>query len=204
MASFLPLACLLACFFLSRSVGWWLSQVRGSFSKKRIRAFHFRQVGCAMRLSACVVLLWLPALALGSCDPTWCDCTACAHRPGVRCDLCEGRHVFVLGTGRSGSTTILEALNSLPGVDLSGENHASLEAAEELFRCALAACGRSRPSPSLPVSPSVSPRRTRQTTPHKRTTPSSPSVTLTRPHHSLHPSSRSRARHAACTDEPSG
>ena len=28
----------------------------------------------------------------------------------------------------------MEALNSLPGVHLSGENHASLEAAEELFR----------------------------------------------------------------------
>ena len=107
-----------------------------------------------MRLTF-LVFAWLPALALAVCDPTWCDCAACARRPGVRCDLCEGRHVFVLGTGRSGSTTILEALNSLPGVALSGENHASLEAAEELFRCALAQTPRCPPAAPRHVTPSL-------------------------------------------------
>ena len=43
------------------------------------------------------------------------------------CDLCSDQWVFVLATGRSGSTSIWEALNSLPGVSLAGENQGSLE-----------------------------------------------------------------------------
>lgn len=49
------------------------------------------------------------------------------------CDLCAHQWVFVLSTGRAGSTTIMEALNALPGVHVGGENQASLEAAAELL-----------------------------------------------------------------------
>lgn len=142
-----------------------------------------------MRRLTFVLLVWLPALALGGCDPTWCDCAACARRPGVRCDLCEGRHVFVLGTGRSGSTTILEALNSLPGVTLSGENHASIEAAEELFRCALAQ------RPCRPPPP-----RSTHTHTAPPTTFSPPPPHTPRPH----PITLPRTLSVCATDEPSG
>eukprot|EP00403_Amphidinium_massartii_P044564 CAMPEP_0178459736 /NCGR_PEP_ID=MMETSP0689_2-20121128/48302_1 /TAXON_ID=160604 /ORGANISM="Amphidinium massartii, Strain CS-259" /LENGTH=272 /DNA_ID=CAMNT_0020086259 /DNA_START=126 /DNA_END=944 /DNA_ORIENTATION=- len=41
-----------------------------------------------------------------------------------QCDLCadDVQWVFILGTGRSGSTTILDMMNSIPGVDVNGEN----------------------------------------------------------------------------------
>ena len=59
------------------------------------------------------------------CDPSWCACENCnaqANDPGP-CNLCEQRWVFVLSAGgRSGSTSLLEGLNALPGVSLSGEN----------------------------------------------------------------------------------
>ena len=55
------------------------------------------------------------------------------------CDLCAEQWVFVLATGRSGSTSIVEALNSLPGVSLANENQASLDASatllERYLRC---------------------------------------------------------------------
>ena len=49
------------------------------------------------------------------------------------CSLCAEHWVFILSTGRAGSTSILEALNALPDVNLGGENQASLEAASALF-----------------------------------------------------------------------
>lgn len=51
----------------------------------------------------------------------------------AQCDLCSEQWLFILSTGRSGSTSILEALNSLPGVHLRGENQASLDIACELY-----------------------------------------------------------------------
>ena len=76
-----------------------------------------------------------PALGLSSrgseCDPSWCDCQnkncdAQQVSPGI-CNLCDQKWVFVLSAGgRSGSTSILEGLNALPGVSLSGENLAVL------------------------------------------------------------------------------
>ena len=58
--------------------------------------------------------------------------------PVGSCNLCARNFTLLLATGRSGSTSVLEALNSLPGVNLRGENHASLWAAFELFRRATA------------------------------------------------------------------
>ena len=55
-----------------------------------------------------------------------------AERAGS-CDLCADHWVFVFATGRSGSTSIMEALNSLPGVRLASENQGSLEVSSTLF-----------------------------------------------------------------------
>ena len=66
----------------------------------------------------------------GGCDPSWCDCSNtifCGaqqdHPEKASCNLCDQKWLFVLSAGgRSGSTSILEGLNALPGVSLSGEN----------------------------------------------------------------------------------
>ena len=49
------------------------------------------------------------------------------------CNLCAHEWTFVLSTGRSGSTSLLDALNALPGVQLSGENGASLLGAMDMY-----------------------------------------------------------------------
>ena len=38
------------------------------------------------------------------------------------CDLCRDRWLFVVASGRSGSTTMMEMLTSIPGVYMAGEN----------------------------------------------------------------------------------
>ena len=48
--------------------------------------------------------------------------TAC----GNNCNLTAHEWVFILGTGRSGSTTVLEMINELPNVELSGEHDGEL------------------------------------------------------------------------------
>ena len=51
-----------------------------------------------------------------------------AHNKDEGCDLCEQKYLFVLSAGgRTGSTSLLEGLNALPGVSLSGENFGVLE-----------------------------------------------------------------------------
>ena len=66
-----------------------------------------------------------------ACDPTWCNCKddhCAAHAEDEGCDLCSQKFLFVLSAGgRTGSTSILEGLNSLPGVSLSGENMGLLQ-----------------------------------------------------------------------------
>lgn len=56
---------------------------------------------------------------------------------GDGCDLCAREFAVILATGRSGSTSLLETLNSLPGVSLRGENHASLWASYDMYRRAI-------------------------------------------------------------------
>jgi len=51
---------------------------------------------------------------------SWCPAAACPNSPV--CSPCSQRFLFILATARSGSTTILQTLNTLPGVRLSGEN----------------------------------------------------------------------------------
>jgi len=69
----------------------------------------------------------------GECNPNWCDCEseACA-KPSTpdeqTCNLCDRKWTFVIAAGgRTGSTSILEGLNALPGVSLFGENYALLD-----------------------------------------------------------------------------
>jgi len=69
------------------------------------------------------------------CDASWCDCQACRKpkgQHGASCDLCAQKWVFILSAGRSGSTSLLEGLNSLPGVSLGGENFAMIDVAREM------------------------------------------------------------------------
>ena len=69
-----------------------------------------------------------------SCDPSWCSCKHhyCQSKDdeegdGPGCDLCSQKWVFVFSAGgRTGSTSLLEGLNALPGVSLIGENFAML------------------------------------------------------------------------------
>ena len=82
----------------------------------------------------------LEALQGSKCDHSWCDChhESCdaqseSDEPAP-CNLCEQKWVFVLSAaGRSGSTSLLEGLNALPGVSLSGENLGLLSQMQEQF-----------------------------------------------------------------------
>ncbi len=67
------------------------------------------------------------------CDPSWCSCTdhfcqtQSVEQGPYGCDLCSQKWVFVFSAGgRTGSTSLLEGLNALPGVSLIGENFAML------------------------------------------------------------------------------
>lgn len=50
------------------------------------------------------------------------------------CDLCEQTWVFVVATGRSGSTTVMEMLNEIPGFRIGGENNGAASHMYELFQ----------------------------------------------------------------------
>lgn len=54
-----------------------------------------------------------------------------AHSTHVK--LCERKWLFIFATGRSGSTTLLESLNAVNGIRLSGENRGVLTAAKEIM-----------------------------------------------------------------------
>ena len=51
--------------------------------------------------------------------------SAGSKTPNGACDLCAREFIIVLATGRSGSTSLLETLNSLPGVQLRGTHFAN-------------------------------------------------------------------------------
>lgn len=48
--------------------------------------------------------------------------------------LCRRKFLFIIASGRSGSTTLLNMVNELPGCSLSGENDGQLHAWHELYR----------------------------------------------------------------------
>lgn len=53
-------------------------------------------------------------------NKSWCPFAICDNSP--LCCPCQRRFLFVIATGRSGSTSLLQMLNEFPGVRLSGEN----------------------------------------------------------------------------------
>ena len=85
------------------------------------------QRGCRGTLRALLLLSFTFRTTLSASGP---DASPSTKVPA--CDLCSHQWVFILSTGRAGSTSIMDALNRLPGVYISGENQASLEAAVEL------------------------------------------------------------------------
>jgi hypothetical protein len=86
----------------------------------------------AMFATACVVLV-AAADMFGSCAigkenaiPKGLDSNGC--------DLCKDHDwVFVLGTGRSGSTSVIEMVNTIPGVFLAGENFGQVLQMREMY-----------------------------------------------------------------------
>ena len=54
-------------------------------------------------------------------DRQWCPFAKCQNSP--LCKPCRRRWLLILATGRYGSTSMLQMLNLLPGVRLSGENN---------------------------------------------------------------------------------
>lgn len=63
---------------------------------------------------------------------SWCPYAKCYNSPV--CVPCDRRFLFILATGRSGSTTLLKMFDSLPGVRLAGENLNELYLAAQLYK----------------------------------------------------------------------
>ena len=61
---------------------------------------------------------------------SWCPEATCNNSPV--CAPCKRRFLFIVSTGRSGSTTLLRMMNMLPNVRLSGENSNELFVASKL------------------------------------------------------------------------
>ena len=55
---------------------------------------------------------------------SWCPYATCNDSPV--CSPCKRRFLFIVASGRSGSTTLLSMMNMLPNVRLSGENNNEL------------------------------------------------------------------------------
>lgn len=56
--------------------------------------------------------------------PTWCPYAKCQNSP--RCKPCQRRFLIIIATGRSGSTTLMNLLDLLPGVRMAGENNGQI------------------------------------------------------------------------------
>lgn len=61
---------------------------------------------------------------------SWCPSAMCYNSP--LCVPCNRRYLFILATGRSGSTTLLRMFNELPNIRLAGENLNQLYFASQL------------------------------------------------------------------------
>ena len=61
---------------------------------------------------------------------SWCPGASCNNSPV--CAPCNRRFLFIVATGRSGSTTLLRMFNALPNVRISGENNNELYVASQL------------------------------------------------------------------------
>lgn len=78
--------------------------------------------GAIVFLSSCVCVQGLQALSEASLT-------------AGECDLCGGSQqwLFIVATGRSGSTTMLEMLNAIPGFYLSGENYGVMDKVMRIY-----------------------------------------------------------------------
>ena len=65
-------------------------------------------------------------------EDSWCPYAECDNSP--TCTPCNRRFLFIIATGRSGSTTLLKMFNQLPNVRLSGENYNVLYHAANIYR----------------------------------------------------------------------
>lgn len=68
---------------------------------------------------------WEPFNNTNPHQHTWCPTAICLNSP--LCTPCARRHLFLVSTARSGSTTLLRMFNALPNVRLSGENHNQIQ-----------------------------------------------------------------------------
>ena len=64
---------------------------------------------------------WEPFNLTNPHKHTWCPNAFCQNSP--LCKPCQRRHLLLVSTARSGSTTLLRMFNALPNVRLAGENH---------------------------------------------------------------------------------
>ena len=63
-------------------------------------------------------------------ESSYCPDATCFNSP--ICTPCNQRYLFILATGRSGSTSLLKMFNQLPNVRLSGENYNILYEASKI------------------------------------------------------------------------
>jgi hypothetical protein len=71
-----------------------------------------------------------PHFAKNSKTKSWCPGATCNNSPV--CAPCNRRFLFIIATGRSGSTTLLRMFNALPNVRIAGENNNELYVASQL------------------------------------------------------------------------
>ena len=74
---------------------------------------------------------WEPFNTTNPHSKSWCPKAVCQNSP--MCAPCNRRHLLLLATARSGSTTLLSMLNQLPLVRMSGENNNELYVASRLI-----------------------------------------------------------------------
>jgi hypothetical protein len=73
---------------------------------------------------------WEPFNSTNPFVDSWCPNAKCFNSPS--CTPCNQRYLFIVGTGRAGSTTLLRMFNELPNLRLSGENYNEFRKAAEL------------------------------------------------------------------------
>jgi len=95
-------------------------------------------------LAACVATQAAQALALRSNQAL--PAVPNAQAAHGECDLCGGKQqwLFIMATGRSGSTTMLEMLNAVPGFYLAGENYGLLEKVWQIYESTMNASQRAK------------------------------------------------------------
>ena len=72
----------------------------------------------------------LTLIAGNEIDP-WCPTTNC--QTDISCDPCRRKFLFLLAQGRSGSTTLKNMINVLPGIRIGGETGQTIRNLDNLF-----------------------------------------------------------------------